>query len=330
MLGSRKNSIILFSGLTIIFSWTFWALGYVIFPDSFILQLPFLRLGAFAPALVSVLLCTFDKSGNKTGLYHKKRLRIFIITWILATIHIIIYLYAIEDVDPSLLSIGVSIVTSLLPAFMISRIYSRNNAVRKHMSSIIRSGKSIKFLIISFFLIPSVLVCDLFLNMLIGNNPSINFYGTDGPSGFLLILLILLIAQSLQAGGLSEEPGWRGFALRNLQYLFSPLISGLIVGMIWGLWHFPMFIPQIKEVSPLMILYNCSQLGILFTWVYNKSHGDLLSVILLHASWNVAADILPKSFVSDLIIGMILIYMIFSDKMWRRITPASETKYQSY
>ena len=315
----KINSAFSFFVLTIVFSWTCWAIGYVIFPKSYILQLPFLRLGAFSPALVSILLCTLDKSGNKTRLYDKKRHRIFIITWIFATIHIIIYLNVIEDLDLSILSIAISTVTSLLPAFMISRIYSRNNAVRKHMSSIIKPGKSIKHITISFLLIPTVLVCDLLLNMLIGNNPSINYYDAYGLPGFLLVILILLVAQSLQAGGLSEEPGWRGFALKNLQYKFSPLISGLIVGMIWGLWHFPMFIPQIKEISALMILYNCFQLGILFTWVYNKFHGNLFSVILLHASWNVATDILPKSFVFDVIIGMILIYVIFSDKMWKRI-----------
>jgi membrane protease YdiL (CAAX protease family) len=37
-----------------------------------------------------------------------------------------------------------------------------------------------------------------------------------------------------------EEIGWRGFALPHLQKRYNALISTLIVGTLWALWHLPL------------------------------------------------------------------------------------------
>jgi membrane protease YdiL (CAAX protease family) len=60
----------------------------------------------------------------------------------------------------------------------------------------------------------------------------VNFF----PIHFLLSLAIALF---LDVGGLFEENGWRGFALPLLLQRFSPLKASLILGFLWGLWHFP-------------------------------------------------------------------------------------------
>ena len=56
------------------------------------------------------------------------------------------------------------------------------------------------------------------------------------PLHFLTSLAITLF---LDAGGLFEENGWRGFALPLLLRQFNPLSASLILGLLWGLWHFP-------------------------------------------------------------------------------------------
>ena len=52
----------------------------------------------------------------------------------------------------------------------------------------------------------------------------------------LMMLLPLLIL-----GPLSEELGWRGYALERLQLRWNALTSSLILGVIWSLWQLPLF-----------------------------------------------------------------------------------------
>lgn len=50
--------------------------------------------------------------------------------------------------------------------------------------------------------------------------------------------VIFGVAWGLIGGGLFEETGWTGFAVPQLRKQYSVLTTGLIVGILWGLWHF--------------------------------------------------------------------------------------------
>ena len=54
-----------------------------------------------------------------------------------------------------------------------------------------------------------------------------------GPVPFLISMLI--------AGPLAEEPGWRGTAYPRLRASLSPLQAGLLLGVVWAIWHVPLF-----------------------------------------------------------------------------------------
>jgi hypothetical protein len=57
-------------------------------------------------------------------------------------------------------------------------------------------------------------------------------------------LIIPPFLASILHGGLSEEFGWRGYALTKLQAKFDAISSSIIMGIIEGLWHLPLaFIP---------------------------------------------------------------------------------------
>jgi uncharacterized protein len=51
-------------------------------------------------------------------------------------------------------------------------------------------------------------------------------------------LMIFGVAWGLIGGGLLEETGWTGFAVPQLRKRYSILPAGLIVGVLWGIWHF--------------------------------------------------------------------------------------------
>ena len=53
-----------------------------------------------------------------------------------------------------------------------------------------------------------------------------------------------LIISAIFAGlivGIFEELGWTGFAVPKLLKTHSILGTGIIIGVIWGAWHFPLF-----------------------------------------------------------------------------------------
>jgi membrane protease YdiL (CAAX protease family) len=84
-------------------------------------------------------------------------------------------------------------------------------------------------------------------------------------------------------GGGLEEPGWRGFALPRLEARRSPVVSTLVVGLAWGIWHVPLYGPA-GFIVPLILAF-------FYTWLYNRT-GSVLLCLLLHASFTPAQDFL--------------------------------------
>lgn len=95
---------------------------------------------------------------------------------------------------------------------------------------------------------------------------------------------------------LGEETGWRGFALPRLQKKFSALTSSLIIGILWGFWHLPLFFieGEFHQTIPIwLFLIQDVALSIIMTWLYNNTKGSLLISHLFHAASNVTIGLLP-------------------------------------
>jgi membrane protease YdiL (CAAX protease family) len=102
-------------------------------------------------------------------------------------------------------------------------------------------------------------------------------------------------------GPLQEELGWRGFALPRLQARRTAFDASVLLGLVWGLWHIPLyFVPgtgQFETVSGAtspafaigaFVVWTIG-LSILFTWLFNETRGSLIVVILFHASINLGS-----------------------------------------
>lgn len=93
-------------------------------------------------------------------------------------------------------------------------------------------------------------------------------------------------------GGLMEELGWTGFAVPFLLNRFSPVKTALIVGILHGIWHFPVKIlisgplglAPFLAVDLITAVVNLTAWRILMVWIYSRTGGSLLVTMLMHAS----------------------------------------------
>ncbi len=94
----------------------------------------------------------------------------------------------------------------------------------------------------------------------------------------------------LTGGPLQEEFGWRGYALPRLQARYNALLSGIVLGIVWWLWHLPVVFAGrfMANTLPLFGLLSIEIVltSILMTWVYNNTGGSILAAILFHTSMN--------------------------------------------
>lgn len=102
------------------------------------------------------------------------------------------------------------------------------------------------------------------------------------------VIVILLIS-------LGEEFGWRGYLLPRLQEKHSALVASLILGMVWGLWHFPASLigTGVPLEMPFLVFMSWVLLATLvMTFVYNNT-GSILLAILMHSMANASFNYLP-------------------------------------
>jgi hypothetical protein len=108
-----------------------------------------------------------------------------------------------------------------------------------------------------------------------------------------LSILLAGIAVGLVAG-IFEEIGWTGFAIPKLRLHYSTRATGLIVGFLWGAWHYlmgfwasgdadgnfslPLLLPHLFFYIGVLPIYR-----VLMVWLYDQTE-SLLLAMLMHAS----------------------------------------------
>jgi membrane protease YdiL (CAAX protease family) len=112
---------------------------------------------------------------------------------------------------------------------------------------------------------------------------SANFLPAIMRSGDKMRLLMSGIAVALIVP-FGEELGWTGFAIPQLRQRYSVGATGLIVGLLWGVWHFPLFAGSVPSPLYLAVLLFSwlPPYRVLMVWVYDHTR-SLLVAMLMHA-----------------------------------------------
>jgi membrane protease YdiL (CAAX protease family) len=178
-------------------------------------------------------------------------------------------------------------------------------------------------------LYPTVVLVSFLLTSLfvpgVGFPPSSDLLAESVPSILLTVLFVVV-------GPVSEEPGWRGYALDRLQERWTPLVASLLLGVVWWAWHLPLLAVPGSFLygfasSPTFIagyLGTVLLYSVLFTWVYNENRRSVLATVLMHFSVNMTTGILTPPFeVFAVTTGLLILVtgvVVVHARMWERPT----------
>jgi membrane protease YdiL (CAAX protease family) len=183
--------------------------------------------------------------------------------------------------------------------------------LRKWLARTFRLRVNIVWYLLALFLLPvGIALVQFGLYLFLGGQADFS----SVPPWWNYLLSVPIAA--LFAGG-NEEPGWRGFALPKMLTITSPLVASLVIGVIWAGWHIPLFFSQawLGSTPFVWFLLNTVVLSVIMTWLYLKSSGSVLPVMLFHQAtnlvWNyfpMETDVLPTA--DDWLVLKTLVYGI--------------------
>lgn len=92
----------------------------------------------------------------------------------------------------------------------------------------------------------------------------------------------------------AEELGYAAYATESLQRRFTPLVTALIIGVPWALWHLPSMI-AVGQSAELIAwgLAGTVAVRIIYVWLYNGSGGSVFVLIACHTVANTARTGFP-------------------------------------
>jgi membrane protease YdiL (CAAX protease family) len=144
--------------------------------------------------------------------------------------------------------------------------------------------------------------------------------------------LVVIFLDGLIRGPLGEELGWRGYLQNELNQRHSLLKASLIVGVIWAIWHLPLwFISGYQGVDLLLyILFFAVGLiafSVIIGFVYGRGR-NLLYAILLHQMLNFSGRLLEMD---ELVMlgGVAAVYVVMAvviGVVWLRAEPRPEVE----
>lgn len=324
----KRHQLIAYFVLIYLFTWTLLILFQPPYLEGQRTVAPLISLGIFAPALVSIgLSAVLAPRPRQTS--RKPAMIAFAVVWILASLIIILYLTINQQMELATRLVIISAITGLLPAFVGSSAFSTIPGVRDQLRTYIKPRGSFAYYFLALVLVPAIWLLGNLLSRALGME--IPFFRYPVVDVNLLGMVILFFLYNVIYGGLSEEPGWRGFALPRLQARFNPLVSSLILGVIWAVWHAPGKFGGIdaSSLSDTLVEWVLIVLvTIIFTWLFNRTKGSILVTTLIHPAMNTTGNFLTASIGALIILLVFTVFVIVLDKMWRKLPADSPATYR--
>ena len=154
-----------------------------------------------------------------------------------------------------------------------------------------------RWVLVVLVLPPAVVLSGAAVDLLLGGSGATWGEWVPAFAGDPLVILPAVFFATLPP--LLEELGWRGYALDRLQLHWSALNAGVILGVVWSVWHLPLFFIEgtyqhdtvgFGTVEFWLFVIGIVPLSVTFTWVYNHTARSILVIILFHGMVNFTGE----------------------------------------
>ena len=325
----KRHQLIAYFVLTYVLTWTLELIFQPLYLAGQRIVAPLMTLGIYAPALVSIGLSALIKPHPRQG-SRIPAFIVFAVVWILASLIITLYLTINQQMDLTVRLLIVSVITGLLPAFVASSIFSRIPGVRELLRTYIKPRGSFWYYLMAIILLPGIWILGNLLSRAFGLE--VPFFRSPVVDINLAGMALTMFFYNIAYSALSEEPGWRGFALPRLQAKINPLVSSLLLGVLWAVWHAPFKFGGIDAASlsdTLVEWILIVLVTIIFTWLFNRTKGSILVTALIHPAMNTMGNFLNASLGALILLVLFTVFIIVLDKMWKRLPPDNPALYQA-
>ena len=259
--------------------------------------------------------------GTASGLASHPLLTFTVLTLVLSWLPII--LYALGLFPGTLLACG-----PFLAAIITAAVVGGKKGLSDYFRRLIRWRVGLGWYLVALLAPVAGWAIAAYVNVLLGAAPPSPDQLADWP----LIVTSTLIFLINPFGGAWEEPGWRGYALPLLLRRHSALVASAVLGVIWTLWHVPMFLTGFIPWPDAVLVFA---LTFVFTAIYLHTAGSVLIAFLLHASLNGAGDFFVGLFAGDdrvrmywILAGLcavvVVVAIVVSRDRWRRVPAARD------
>lgn len=144
----------------------------------------------------------------------------------------------------------------------------------------------IGYLLAAVFLIPLIGLAAAYLHSAQGGPP---FSFTVSPAHLPMLYVMLFFL----GGSCAEEFGW-AYAIDALQQRTNLLAAAVLLGVIWGCWHLPLFFIAGLSQSFMpfwaFLIFTVSQ-RVIYTWGYEGTRKSIFTTLLFHTSSNLAFNL---------------------------------------
>ncbi len=151
------------------------------------------------------------------------------------------------------------------------------------------------YLILALVLPLVIHVITHYLALAVGLDVAQTLFPTEIPTAPIILAIPYFILMMVIGGG-QEEFGWRGYAQEPLQEKIGVIPASLVIGVIWGIWHLPLWFMAgdlHSAYSFLAFVMMTTSISVMYAWLYNSSGKKLIVVMFFHAMNNTAAPLLP-------------------------------------